>query len=58
MAEPPSDAGGAKVTVSSALPLVNVGWAGASGTVLGTAAADAVEGRPVPSAFVAVTVQV
>ena len=40
------------------MPTATVGCAGALGTVLGTAAADADDTAPAPFAFVAVTVHV
>ncbi len=45
-------------TVTCAFPATTVGCAGALGTVLGTAAADAGEKAPVPFPFVAATVHV
>jgi hypothetical protein len=59
--EPPSDAGGAKVTVACALPAVAVPMTGAPGTpggATGVTLFDAAEGGPAPNAFVAVTVKV
>ena len=57
MALPPFP-GATNDTVTCAFPDNAVGGAGASGTVLGTAAADAGEKAPVPFAFVAATVHV
>ena len=57
IALPPS-AGGTNDTVTCAFPATTVGAAGASGTALGTTAADADEAAPVPFAFVAATVHV
>ena len=58
MIELPPFAGAEKPTVICAFPGATVGCAGALGTVLGTAAADAADGTLVPFAFVAVTVHV
>ena len=58
MAKPPLDAGAVKATVARALPPVAVTPVGASGTVDGTTAAEAVEGSPVPWKLVEVTVKV
>ena len=57
IALPPS-LGAAYVTVICAFPGATVGCAGADGTVLGTAAADAGDAGPAPFAFVAATVHV
>jgi len=57
MALPPL-AGALNETLACALPDAATGWAGALGTVLGTAAADATDAAPSPFAFVAVTVHV
>ena len=54
---PPSN-GATNDTVTCAFPGESVGAAGALGTVLGTATADAGDNAPVPFAFVAVTVHV
>ena len=54
----PPLAGAKNDTVTCALPATTVGGAGALGTVLGTTTTDAGDGLLVPSAFVAVTVQV
>jgi len=54
----PPLAGATNETVTSPLPTATVGCAGALGTVLGTAATDAGDAAPAPSAFVAVTVHV
>ena len=58
IAEPPLDAGAVNVTVACALPLVAVAPVGASGTVAGVTAFEGADGGPVPTAFVAVTVNV
>ena len=50
--------GATNATEIDALPRVTVGWAGASGSVAGTADAEAIEGEPSPSALVAKTVHV
>jgi len=57
IALPPSP-GAVNDTVIRATPGTTEGWAGAAGTVLGIAAADAIEAAPVPFAFVAATVHV
>ena len=57
IALPPS-AGATNDTATCALAATTVGCAGALGTVLGIATADAGDATPVPSAFVALTVQV
>jgi hypothetical protein len=57
IALPPST-GAANVTVICAFAATTVGAAGALGTVLGIATADATDEGPGPFAFVAVTVQV
>jgi len=57
IALPPS-AGGTNDTVTCAFPATTVGAAGALGTVLGIATADAADATPVPFAFVADTVHV
>ncbi len=54
----PPLAGAENATVICAFPAATVGAAGALGTVLGTAAADAGDATPEPFAFVAVTVHV
>ena len=54
----PPLAGTTNDTVTCAFSAATVGAAGALGTVLGITAADAGDGSLVPSAFVAVTVQV
>jgi hypothetical protein len=58
MALPPFDAGGEKVTVAWALPADAVTPVGGSGIVPGVTAGEGDDGRPVPIAFVAVTVKV
>ena len=57
IALPPSN-GATNDTVTCAFAGESVGGAGALGTVLGTATADAGDNAPVPFAFVAVTVHV
>jgi len=54
----PPLAGAVKPTAICALPGTTVGGAGADGSVLGTAVAEAGEDAPVPFAFVAATVHV
>ena len=54
---PPSN-GATNDTVTWPFPAPTTGAAGALGTVLGTATADAGDAAPVPFAFVAATVQV
>ncbi len=58
MGDPPSLAGAVNATVACALPGVAVPIVGAPGTVAGVTLFDAAEAGPVPSAFVAVTVNV
>jgi len=58
MGEPPFEAGGVKVIVICALPATTETRVGAPAKVRGTAAADAGDGEPGPSMFVAVTVHV
>ena len=56
-----SKSGATKVTVACALPAVALAPVGAPGTVkagLGVTLLEAAEGAPVPTAFVAVTVNV
>lgn len=57
-ADPPSDAGAVHVTVAEPSPAIADTDVGAPGTVLGVTAEDAVDGALVPTAFVAVTVNV
>ena len=57
-AVPPLFAGAVNVTTAVPLPVVAVPIVGAPGTVAGTNAFDAAEAGPVPTAFVAFTVQV
>jgi hypothetical protein len=56
--EPPLDEGAVKATETLALPAVAVPIVGAPGTVAGVAEFEAEDGAPVPTALVAVTVQV
>ena len=56
--EPPLEAGGVNATVACALPAVAVPIVGAPGTVAGVTLFDGAEASPVPTAFVAVTVNV
>jgi hypothetical protein len=58
IAEPPLLAGAEKVIVASPLPLVAVPIVGAPGTVAGVAPPLAPEAELVPTALVAVTVNV
>ena len=58
IAEPPLNTGGVKVIIASPLPLVAVPIIGASGTVAGVTELLALEAVPVPTALVAVTVNV
>jgi hypothetical protein len=55
--EPPSN-GGVNVTRKDPFRATRIGGAGASGTVFGTAAADATDGGPLPSTLDANTVHV
>ena len=55
---PPFEAGAVQDTVTCVLPDVPDTLVGAPGTVDGTAAVDAVDAEPVPTVFVAVTVNV
>ena len=55
---PPLEAGATKVTVAWVLPGVAAADVGAPGTVVGITADEADEAAPVPSALVAVTVNV
>ena len=55
---PPFDTGGEKVTVACLTPAVAVPMIGDPGVVKGVTAAEAAEAAPVPTAFVAVTVNV
>jgi hypothetical protein len=54
----PLSAGAVNVTTIWWFPRVTDGCAGASGTAAGTTLADAGEGDPAPTSFVAVTVHV
>jgi hypothetical protein len=58
MASPPSETGAVHVNDTCVLPRVGVTPVGAPGTVVGVAAADADDAEPVPTVFVAVTVNV
>ena len=58
MGLPPFEAGGVKVTVACAFPAVAVTPVGAPGTVAGVTLFEGLDGGPVPSALVAVTVKV
>jgi hypothetical protein len=58
IAEPPLNTGGVNVIVAWPLPLVAVPIVGASGTVAGVTELLALEADPVPTALVAVTVNV
>jgi len=55
---PPLEAGGAKLTVDCALPVVAVALVGGPGTVAGVTDGEGLEAGPVPTALVAVTVNV
>jgi hypothetical protein len=57
MALPPLD-GATNATEIEPLPCVEVGTAGALGTVAGTADVDAADATPLPATLVASTVQV
>jgi hypothetical protein len=57
-ANPPSSEGALKVTTICALPRVTEGWAGALGAAPGTTGRDGSDAPLVPTALVAVTVQV
>ncbi len=54
----PFDAGAVKFTVARTLPAVAITGVGMPGTPFGVTAFDGADGGPVPSAFVAVTVNV
>ena len=59
MAAPPLDAGGVKLTATSAFPLTPVTPVGAPGSnAVGATILEEAEGTLVPTAFVAVTVNV
>jgi hypothetical protein len=58
IAAPPLLAGAVNVTVACALPAVAVPSVGAPGIVAGVTLFDAAEARPVPTAFLAVIVNV
>ena len=51
----PPSAGATNDTVTCAFPATTVGWAGALGSVLGIATADAGDNAPAPFAFAADT---
>ena len=55
---PPFEAGGEKLTAACALPAVAVTPVGAPGTVAGVTLFEGLEAAPVPTALVAVTVNV
>ena len=55
---PPFEAGGANETVACALPAVAVPIVGAFGTVAGVTLFEAADAGPVPTALVAVTLNV
>ena len=58
MAAPPLEAGAVQATVTEPLPAVTELTVGAPGTVRGVTAAEGAEAGPVPTALVAVTVNV
>jgi len=58
MAEPPFDAGGVNATVACPMPGVALLIVGAPGTVAGVTLLEGADASPVPTAFVAVTVNV
>jgi hypothetical protein len=58
MAEPPSDAGAVQYNSTLVSPIVAARFVGAPGTVAGVTALDADDAEPVPTALVAVTVNV
>ena len=58
MGLPPLEPGALKVMVACVLPAVANGDVGASGTVAGVTELDETDAKPVPAAFVAVTVKV
>ena len=58
MTDPPSEAGADQLTVACALPALAVTPVGAPGTVAGVTELDATEAVLVPTALVAVTVNV
>jgi hypothetical protein len=58
IALPPLEAGVVQVTVACALPAVAVTPVGAPGTVMGVTEFDVAEAGPVPTALVAVAVNV
>ena len=57
-AAPPSEAGAVKLTVTCAVTAAANTPVGAPGAVAGVTGFDAADARPVPAAFVAVTVNV
>ena len=56
--EPPSEAGGVKLTVAIPLPGIAVPIVGASGSVVGVTLFEAADAAPDPATFVATTVNV
>ena len=58
MALPPLDAGAVKFTTARVFPRMAVPMVGAPGTVAGITLFEAAEAAPVPTAFVAFTVNV
>ena len=56
--EPPPDAGGVNVTVACVFPAVAGPIVGGPGTAAGVTLFDGADGGPVPTALVAVTVNV
>ena len=58
IAEPPLEADPVQETVTCVLPAIPVTEVGASGVVLGVTEEEAVDAKPVPEPFVAVTVKV
>ena len=58
MVLPPFEAGAVKLTVACALPAVAVAFVGASGAVAGVTGLEGADDGPVPTALVAVTVNV
>ena len=58
IALPPLEAGGVNLTVACALPAVAVPMVGAPGAALGVTLLDDADGKLVPAALVAVTLNV
>ena len=56
--DPPSSAGGVKLTTVDVSPAITVKAVGAPGAAAGTAEADAVENSEIPFALMAATVKV